>query len=172
MVDDIVGVFLENLFVDNNSIQMKVRGIGDGDGLNIYGVIMALLLMIPYFLSYRYIKYSSIDTPINRFVVNMSILFTVLGMFFLTLTRLQNYFAIPFLFVFADLVHDKVVAKKFQYDILIATIILLFARFSYYASPIAGGSGATHFRMYYPYHSIFNPVVDKERERAIDMQFY
>lgn len=167
LADRIIGSLVEGLFIDNESLQMKTYSVNDGNKLNIYGVIMALFLMSPIALSYIFIRYSSIDTPINRFVINMSLVLTVLGMLFLPLTRLQDYFIIPFLFIFADLIHDGRVIKKFRYSLLIASLVLLYSGILFYSSSVTNDTRTTHFKMYYPYHSIFDPVKEIEREREL-----
>jgi len=142
---------------------------------NLMGMLSLLLQYLPLlgmiFLRERYNIRQKIDfTPIVMGVV-------VIYAFSLNLTglnRLVNYF-IPFILIYTVNTIYYVVSRvevKFTlgYTALAASLSLLcFNYYYYYAKDVSDAYPNTRFyTIFYPYHSVFSPEQDEQRERFIE----
>jgi len=142
---------------------------------NLMGMLSLLLQYLPLlgmiFLRERYNIRQKIDfTPIVMGVV-------VIYAFSLNLTglnRLVNYF-IPFILIYTVNTIYYVVSRvevKFTlgYTALVASLSLLcFNYYYYYAKDVSDAYPNTRFyTIFYPYHSVFSPEQDEQRERFIE----
>ena len=97
----------------------------------------------------------------------------ILAMVFIPLSRLQNYFVIPFLFVFTDLLYDPIVSRKYKKILKLSFILFIYSRASYYMNDIESENvkSIKFYQLYYPYSSIFDPKENVDRETFIENQF-
>ena len=104
----------------------------------------------------------------------MYLLVNIIGMIFLPLDRLSNYFSILFLCVFTNVITDKKIKFKYRCQVFGAIILLLGFRFQYYLGGMVSENGKSmefkNYERYVPYHSIFDKEYEVRRERAIENQ--
>ena len=104
----------------------------------------------------------------------MYLLVNIIGMIFLPLNRLSNYFSILFLCVFTNVITDKKIKFKYRSQVIGAIILLLGFRFQYYLGGMMTENGKSKeykiYERYIPYHSVFDKEYEVRRERAIENQ--
>lgn len=175
MFDAILDSLTDILFSGNQLLENKSDALSDSSSLNIFGIITTIVYYFCVFFAYKYLKKSSLSTPYSYFVTNMYMVTIILTMVFIPLNRLQNYFSIPFLFVFADLLYDPIISRKYKNLLLLSLSLFIYSRMSYYMTDIKSEDVNIKpikiYQLYYPYSSIFNPKENVERENFIENQF-
>lgn len=78
--------------------------VAQSTGLNIFGTIVQLLSLLPLFIIINVYKNKKES---SKFILLMYLLVNIIGMIFLPLNRLSNYFSILFLCVFTNVITDK-----------------------------------------------------------------
>lgn len=110
----------------------------------------------------------------SKFILLMYLLVNIIGMVFLPLNRLSNYFSILFLCVFTNVITDNKIKSKYRIQVIGAVILLLGFRFQYYIGGMMTENGKSKeykmYEIYIPYHSIFDKEYEVRRERAIENQ--
>lgn len=173
---DLLGVLLDIFFSGNSLLETKADGILASKGLNIFGIINKLIEMFPVFLVLYYVNKSKASYIISQqqFIVLIYLILNIIGMIYLPLNRLQNYFSILFLVVFVDFLTRKEYKLNNIWMMKIALMIMLAFKFLYYLSPLAGLTYFKDFRnyeFYVPYHSVFDKEKELRRERSVNYQF-
>ena len=162
-----------NLFMGNTLLINKSNGVLQSGSLNIFGITVKLLSMVPIFFCMD--VYRKEEDESAMFVLNIYFVVSILGMIFLPLVRMANYFSILFLFIFSDVILDKEVIRKYGFIVSLSVFLLIYSRFSYYAQGMRSASGESKdfkmYQRYIPYHSIFDKEQDATREEAIRHQF-
>lgn len=160
-------------FMGNSMLSEKSDEVMQSGGLNIFGITMQLIYMFPIFLCMHI--FQKREDKSSLFILNMYFFVSVIGMIFLPLVRLSNYFSIIFLCIYSDVIADREVLRKYRTIVKLSICILLFSRLSYYCQGMFGAEGKSKdFKMYekyIPYHSIFDKEYDTQREKAIENQF-
>lgn len=171
-----IAPFMLNLFFNNAILSEKVAIYTSmDDTLNLNGV---LSYMIPVILL-MYINRNSNQKTVENHIQNMLFLyaiFTCLSMFYVAIfARFQNYI-VPFYIVFIVNISFPIIKEKAyrrtlsKYIINIAVCWFVFFSFkSYFRDTSHYMLGTKTYNIYYPYHSIFNPVTEVEREKFIDI---
>lgn len=161
------------LFMDNSMLHEKSDQVMESVGLNIFGITMQLIYMFPLFFSMHHFQKQENNS--ENFVLTMYFFVSIIGMIFLPLVRLSNYFSILFLCMYCDVIADTDVLHKYRTIVILSLCILLCSRLSYYCQGMVGTNGKSkEFKMYdiyIPYHSIFDKEYDERREKAIELQF-
>ena len=145
--------------------------VAQSTGLNIFGTIAQLLSLLPLFFIINVYKNKKES---SKFILLMYLLVNIIGMIFLPLNRLSNYFSILFLCVFTNVITDKKIKFKYRSRVIGAIILLLGFRFQYYLGGMVTENGKSKeykiYERYMPYHSIFDKEYEVRRERAIENQ--
>lgn len=81
--------------------------------------------------------------------------------FYLITQRFANYFAVFFVAYLSNWIHYNLKRKLLIYGVMF--IFIGFYAFSY--------ANHERFKMWYPYHSVFNPVKDQDREKMHQEEF-
>ena len=170
-ITNILELLNNTVFVGNTFLENKSEMVTQSTGLNIFGVTSAIISLLPLFFSlyvYKNNKKSS------KFILLTYLLVNIIGMIFLPLNRLSNYFSIPFLCVFTNVITDNKIKSKYRIQVIGAVILLLGFRFQYYLGGMMAENGKSKeykiYDRYIPYHSIFDKEYDVRRERAIENQ--
>lgn len=171
----ILGFITDTIFSGNQLLEKKSEDLSDSSNLNIFGLIMTIIGYFCVCFTYRYLKLSTLSSSYAHFVTSMYLITIILSIVYIPLSRLQNYFVIPFLFVFTDLLYDTTIVRKYNFLLKLSLYLLLYSRLSYYFSDVKSESSSIKpikfYQLYYPYHSIFNPEISKDRETFIENQF-
>lgn len=169
--DFLMETLLSTVFSGNSMLMSKSEGVANSTGLNIFGIMMQIVYLVPCFIAYKIYSKSEHYDQKKVFVIIMYMIVALISTVYVPLTRLQNYFAILFLVYFSDLLY----LKYFKESVVLALAILVYAKIGYYNRPIINSSGQkmthTQKKMYIPYSSIFDKTIDIERERVIQNQF-
>lgn len=175
MFKSILGFFSDTIFSENQLLENKLEDLSSSTNLNIFGILATIIGYFCVFFTYKYLKSSSLSTPYAHFVVSMYLMTVILSMVYIPLSRLQNYFVLPFLYIFADLLYDSRLIRKYNLMLKLSLVLLLYSRFSYYVSDIKTENAYLEqikfYQLYYPYHSVLNPEIVSERELFIENQF-
>lgn len=159
------------LFSGNSMLNEKSEDVLKSNGLNIYGVIIQTIYLLPiFFCIYIYRR----DEDYG-FVLKMYLLVSIIGMFFLPLMRMSNYFSILFLCIFSDVLKNNEIRQKYKFLLSLSLYVLLYSRMSYYTLDMKSDTGGIKdfkmYELYIPYHSYFDKEHDLKREKAIEDQF-
>lgn len=171
-ITNILELLNNTFFAGNALLDDKSKMVAQSTGLNIFGIIAQLLSLLPlFFIMYVYEN----KKESSKFILLMYLLVNIIGMFFLPLDRLSNYFSIPFLCVFTNVITDKRIKFKYRSQVIGTVILLLGFRFQYYLDGMVSENGKSKeykvYDRYIPYHSIFDKEYEVRRERAIENQF-
>jgi hypothetical protein len=174
MFETILGSLTDFLFSGNQLLENKSEDLSKSSNLNIYGIIITIINSFCVFFTYWYLKKSFLSTPYSCFVVSMYLMTIILSMVFIPLSRLQNYFVIPFFFVFVDFLYDSIIVRKYKFLLRLSLILFLCSRLSFYVSDVKIDNPYVkpikYYQFYYPYHSIINTGIEKERETFVENQ--
>lgn len=171
-ITNILELLNNTFFAGNALLDDKSKMVAQSTGLNIFGIIAQLLSLLPlFFIMYVYEN----KKESSKFILLMYLLVNIIGMVFLPLDRLSNYFSIPFLCVFTNVITDKRIKFKYRSQVIGTVILLLGFRFQYYLDGMVSENGKSKeykvYDRYIPYHSIFDKEYEVRRERAIENQF-
>lgn len=163
------------LFSDNVLILEKLDLIDTSEGLNVFGIVSKLLFISPVIITqYCLTRSRSQNSDAENFILSMYLLFVLIGMFFLPLNRLENYFVIFFLMFFTNLICSPKYKRRFTTLIPLAVTIFCISQFNWYYTEVQLVGGTNHkfrrYQRYIPYHSLLNPKEDPEREWAVVME--
>lgn len=172
-VSNILDLLNSTLFAGNSLLEQKSEEVTMSSGLNVFGIIAKVLSLMPVIWNV-YVKRHENQREC-KFILLMYLLVSIIGMIYLPLVRLGNYFSILFICIFADTIASKKYLHRNQFMVFAVVFILIGNRFSYYMQGMVSSSGVSkEFKMYeryIPYHSVFDKEYDSKRERAIENQF-
>ncbi|WP_333662912.1 EpsG family protein [Chishuiella changwenlii] len=178
----ILGIIITIIFLLNIDL-MKVFSISYipeqiRDRANIYlemkpnfnGSIMQFLKILPTILIYFISKISRTKEHFLEKHIPLFILIGVLSMFFGGVNRFQNYLVIINLIYIVDIFiyilknESRFYSKIFP--ILSITLLLSINFYNYYRDLSQYGASIRFYNFYYPYHTIFNPEKELNREEV------
>ena len=172
-VSFILEILNSTLFLDNALLGDKSESVLQSEGLNVFGIIGQFAYLFPLFFC-MYI-FQKRGTKSNLFILNMYFFVSIIGMVYLPLVRLANYFIIPFLYIYSDMIVNQEILRKYRPIVNLSVCLLLYSRLSYYCQGMASTEGRSKefymYERYIPYHSVFDKEYDTKRERAIELQF-
>lgn len=168
---NILDLLTNTVFAGNTLLEDKSEMVAQSTGLNIFGVTSVIISLLPlFFILYVYKN----KKESSKFILLMYLLVNIIGMVFLPLNRLSNYFSILFLCVFTNVITDNKIKSKYRIQVIGAVILLLGFRFQYYLGGMMTENGKSKeykmYEIYIPYHSIFDKEYEVRRERAIENQ--
>lgn len=173
---DIIPILL-SFFKVNSSIASRIEIYSSivGHTLNVNGIIAYLLPII--FL--MYLNRKNVDDIIVNKIQNLLFLYTILiclSVFYAAMfSRMQNYLE-PLYIIFILNVTIPIIKSQFhKYSLsgYMAKITIIWflsiAIKSYYIDTSEYMLGTKSYNIYYPYHSVFNPQIDSQREKFVEM---
>lgn len=170
-ITKILELLNNTFFAGNAFLEDKSKMVAQSTGLNIFGTIVQLLSLLPLFFIINVYKNKKES---SKFILLMYLLVNIIGMIFLPLNRLSNYFSILFLCVFTNVITDKKIKFKYRSQVVGAIILLLGFKFQNYLGGMVTEKGKSKeykiYERYMPYHSIFDKEYEVRRERAIENQ--
>lgn len=164
----------DTMFSNNVITQGKIENIQNSGKLNIFGVIVALFYTVPAFIIFHIKAKQESAFPKNeRLIILMYLTTCIIGILAQPLTRLQNYFAILFLFVLADAIHKNSSTLSIKFLLSIALSIMVFSKLNYYTSNSQNSNtyALKRYQKYIPYSSILAPTEDTDRYNATIKEF-
>lgn len=183
----IIGIVMQTQFEEylmlfgfDDYIQEKMEGYASSDrffailGKNFKFYIANFLILIVYvFLSFKYVKKYDNSSRILKFEP-----YLVLGLFFVVMNsaiaifyRFTNYYSIYFVLFIAQVFVD--IAKRERYRFTyIKSLLLFFPFFFYVAFTYIGLGDSDRYHKFYPYSSIIDMKIDKEREKTYSNHMY
>lgn len=172
-VSSILDFLNSSLFAGNSLLQHKSEDLAMSSGLNIFGIIVKVMSLVPVIWTIS-VKRHDNQRECN-FILLMYLFVSVMGIIYLPLVRLENYFSILFIYIFADTIATKKYLYRNQIVVIAMVFILIGNRFDYYMHGLVSSSGVSkdfkRYELYIPYHSVFDKKYDSKRERAIENQF-
>lgn len=138
----------------------------DSGSLNINGVIFKLFVLSPAFLLLY--RFTSRKEQMKRNTILLYIFVELIGISFIPIQRLSNYFVFFYLLFIVD-AYAETLGKKYHglYKFTILFVILL--RMNYYSLELE--QGFHKYDLYLPYHSVFDPKEEIQRETFIINEF-
>lgn len=177
---------MEIATVDNYAQTYENSRFGEGRNYNITGTIVFLFknflypLVCGFLISKQFISLPKIENSSYRsalLAMLMSFLYIAsLSSSMIILARFNNYL-IPFLtIIIADVFFSKIKIKRKTYRLSFITwIIFIVPYLSIYIQGLFDTSNPAHtpyFHKYYPYYSVLNPQLDRERELLIKYNYF
>jgi hypothetical protein len=170
--------FLFSLVSLNNNLLMRYIESGSsliGQTLGINGIISTVVLyVICPIISVYTIKQKDIKSKYFQPFIIFSIFVALFTISITLFYRIQNYFIFFVIIIFADAfvtMYKQIKVKNIWVKIRIKIIspiwmpfflLVFFATYPYFK--LSNETGTISFSRYYPYNSIFNPKLDKNRE--------
>lgn len=138
----------------------------DSGGLNINGVILKLFVLSPAFLLLY--RFTSRKEQVKRNTILLYIFVNLIGISFIPIQRLSNYFVFFFLLFLVD-AYAETLGKKYHSLYKFSILFVILVRMSYYSQELE--QGFHKYNLYLPYHSVFDPKEEYQRETYIINQF-
>lgn len=168
-----IGVFIgSSNFIGNEIVNEKINASIEYGGLNIFGLISRLFFSFAAIVSFVILNKSSHNSDINKVLLTVYLITILIPFIYVPLGRFQNYFVIPFLVIFSDLLYDfeanyslRRTVKLGLYVMIISEIISMntYIKHSYISYQ--------RYKMYFPYSSVLTKESNAEREHVMSTQF-
>lgn len=170
-VVDIISIILDIAF--EGSLASSINSYMKNEAPNFIGAMVIILIAIP-FLIMMFVRqhYSYHNDPLIGAILIPVILIQTAGMFIPMFSRFSNYF-MPFGIVFMVNTFYKNYWDMIRHHgaiFLTATALFIYCfNLSYYylKSNAKNLPGTHQYDIYLPYHSVFDPVEDKDHEQLI-----
>ena len=138
----------------------------DSGGLNINGILFTLFVISPAFLLlYRFTRRKE---QVKRNTILLYIFVALIGITFIPIQRLVNYFTFFYLMLIVE-AYAETVGKKYHSLYKISIIFILLIRMKSYFTEL--DQGFHKYDLYLPYHSVFDPKEEIQRETFIINEF-
>ncbi len=174
-VTPVASVITDIYIFSNNYWQNEVDKVTQYGGLNIFGIIGKTFWLLPAIISSIYLSPNEEGKSFcgKNFILKSYLLISIIGIIFIPLQRLENYFVILFLMVFIDFITNRKYYRKYKLQIYSAVLILFTYQAVWYTGPMyTNSTGLRKYRRWMPYSSVLNPEKDQQRERAIRVEFH
>lgn len=169
--------FLISLFAGNEKMLIKATAYTSMDGhvLNSNGIIAYTLPLLLLMYVNRNNEISELQIKIEKllllYFVLIGISFFVPAMF----SRMQNYIEPFYILYIVETFYSTLKAytineKLKSYMVKFALLFFLFIIYKSYTVDCSDYmEGTKSYNIYYPYHSVFDPVVEVEREKFVEI---
>jgi len=158
------------LFSSNIVLLEKSEIYMDSGGLNIWGILSQLIALFPCIFIILSLNNKKEDTYTYRYshiILTMYLFSAVLGMVCTPFNRITNYFVLLFLIVFTNFISDFRRRSHYKFGIIVSIVILILSTIGNYSAYVVGSKNFRNFQRYYPYSSIIDKELYREREEAI-----
>ena len=137
-----------------------------GRALNVNGILFKVILLLPaFFLLYHFSQSKENE---KRVTILLYIFVELIGISFIPLQRLANYFLFYYLLLIVG-AYAETIGKKQNSLYIVCIFFNVITRFSYYCKEL--DTNFYKYNLYYPYHSVFNPKIESDREYYISNEF-
>lgn len=159
--------FLERL---NLPIQVLLKANSYlGSEINLYGVMMQSFLVIPSMIFLYLRKKYNVNEHLFENIITAYIVLGILSMFIGGAYRFLNYLSIiNIIFIVDSLILFRKVSYRLNVRILInlaITLLLVNQGYFYFRDTSMYQKDTRFYNRYYPYHSIYDPVRELDREK-------
>lgn len=163
-------------FINAEILLNKAETVMEAGKLNIFGVISKILFLIPLILTGMYINkfYHKKQILQYNFIINIFLIISALSLVFQPLLRWTNYFYILYLYMLSDFIFS-IKKSEWRKGATIAFCLFMIKNFNFYKSyPVlllTENTSIQKYKMYYPYHSIFDEEEVADREYVAKKEF-
>ena len=148
--------------------------------INFNGIIMIFFQLTPIICIHYLLRKTNNTNQLTSFIINIYIILTVFSFTIAGSNRIMNYFK---LFFFVILVESIIFDLRINYlnnaRLKLLSYILFLLMFvdigNYYVRDMTkfnSGNKASFYNLYYPYNSVFYPMVDNRRENIYYNSMY
>ena len=182
-IDYLIGInLLGNDFSNDKAIRYYAKAVASQDtntgfGGSQFGIRFLLRIFLSLYVIFS-IKRVKLNTPANNYVVHSYLLLTIMGFILGVIAgRWINYFVVLYYCIIAELLYVGISSRNYMVKIRPLLIVFLYTVlfiFSYTSDSSNGyiNSHNEFYRRYYPYHSIFNPQKEPDRENLRYYELY
>lgn len=138
----------------------------ESGGLNVNGILFKVICLLPAFLLLYH--FTSRKEQAKRITILLYIFVDFIGISFLPLQRLANYFLFFYLLLIVE-TYAETIGKKQSSLYKLCIIFIIILRINYYSKEL--DNGFYKYNLYYPYHSVIDSKIENDREYYISNEF-
>lgn len=170
-----IAPMLSSLLIGNELLMNKFIGYSKLQTLNIRGIIVYLFPIVVLMYANRKSRLPANDKIFHNILFLYVILIGLTVFLPVIFSRMRNYLAPFYILYLVNTTIPIIINSSYRstlksYISKIVLIWILFFSFRSYTTNLSQYmKGARSYNIYYPYHSIFNPVTETKRERFIEI---